>query len=102
MAFTVVFDILKINKVHRRTSTTSVVWRQKVCVCVSTMLKSLFYRICIPVLCADGTRYLPRGSGRYTCMERNRGRIRSRDENGVEREEGNVSTGMMHEHNTIP
>lgn len=34
MAFTVVFDILKINKVHRRTSTISVVRRQSVCVCV--------------------------------------------------------------------
>lgn len=27
---------------------------------------------------------------------------RSREENAVEKEEGNVSTGMIHEHNSIP
>lgn len=35
--------------------------------------------------------------------ERERGRRKeSKEENGVERDQGNISTGVMHEHNFIP
>ncbi len=117
MAFTVVFNILKINKVHTSTSTTSVVGETgsglisacASCVegaqkqCWSLYFLVFAYLYCVPMAKKRCDKNWCWGLLQICTQREKWGEWGAERKMGLrEREEGNVSTGMMHEHNSNP